>query len=76
MNQRSEESAQCRLFGAQGRTKETRVAYSRATATSARSRMSGNIGTAASHGCMCIMPSDVADLMTRVAVGNPVYIRR
>jgi len=35
-----------------------------------------SIGTAASHGCMRMMPSDVADLMTRVAIGNPVYIRR
>lgn len=35
-----------------------------------------SIGTAASHGCMRMMPSDVADLMTRVSIGNPVYIRR
>ncbi len=35
-----------------------------------------SIGTAASHGCMRMMPSDVKDLMTRVAIGNPVYIRR
>jgi len=35
-----------------------------------------SIGTAASHGCMRMMPSDVKDLMTRVSIGNPVYIRR
>jgi len=35
-----------------------------------------SIGTAASHGCMRMMPSDVADLATRVGIGNPVYIRR
>ena len=34
-----------------------------------------SIGTAASHGCMRMMPRDVADLMTRVSIGNPVYIR-
>lgn len=35
-----------------------------------------SIGTAASHGCMRMMPSDVADLKTRVEIGDPVYIRR
>lgn len=34
-----------------------------------------SIGTAASHGCMRMMPSDVADLYKRVKVGDPVYIR-
>lgn len=35
-----------------------------------------SIGTAASHGCMRMMPSAVADLKTRVGIGDPVYIRR
>ena len=34
-----------------------------------------SIGTAASHGCMRMMPSDVADLFNRVKIGTPVYIR-
>ncbi len=34
-----------------------------------------SIGTHASHGCMRMMPSDVADLFDRVKVGMPVYIR-
>lgn len=35
-----------------------------------------SIGTQASHGCMRMMPSAVKDLMTRVEVGNEVFIRR
>ena len=35
----------------------------------------GSIGTHASHGCMRMMPSDVADLFDRVYIGMPVYIR-
>jgi len=35
----------------------------------------GSIGTRASHGCMRMMPSDVADLFGRVKIGTPVYIR-
>jgi lipoprotein-anchoring transpeptidase ErfK/SrfK len=34
-----------------------------------------SIGTHASHGCMRMMPSDVADLFNRVYIGMPVYIR-
>ena len=34
-----------------------------------------SIGTHASHGCMRMMPSDVADLFNRVKIGMPVYIR-
>jgi len=34
-----------------------------------------SIGTHASHGCMRMMPSDVADLFNRVTIGIPVYIR-
>jgi len=34
-----------------------------------------SIGTAASHGCMRMMPDDVADLFNRVTIGTPVYIR-
>jgi len=34
-----------------------------------------SIGTAASHGCMRMMPSDVLDLYGRVTVGIPVFIR-
>jgi lipoprotein-anchoring transpeptidase ErfK/SrfK len=34
-----------------------------------------SIGTHASHGCMRMMPDDVADLYNRVTVGIPVYIR-
>jgi len=34
-----------------------------------------SIGTAASHGCMRMMPKDVADLFNRVTIGTPVYIR-
>jgi lipoprotein-anchoring transpeptidase ErfK/SrfK len=34
-----------------------------------------SIGTHASHGCMRMMPGDVADLFNRVTIGNPVYIR-
>jgi lipoprotein-anchoring transpeptidase ErfK/SrfK len=34
-----------------------------------------SIGTAASHGCMRMMPRDVADLFNRVTIGTPVYIR-
>lgn len=34
-----------------------------------------SIGTAASHGCMRMMPKDVADLYNRVTIGTPVYIR-
>jgi lipoprotein-anchoring transpeptidase ErfK/SrfK len=35
-----------------------------------------SIGTQASHGCMRMMPSAVKDLMTRVDIGDQVYIRR
>ncbi len=35
----------------------------------------GSIGTRASHGCMRMMPSDVADLIDRVKIGTPVFIR-
>jgi len=35
----------------------------------------GSIGTAASHGCMRMMPSAVLDLFGRVRVGDPVFIR-
>jgi len=35
----------------------------------------GSIGTHASHGCMRMMPSDVADLFDRVKIGTPVYIK-
>jgi len=34
-----------------------------------------SIGTAASHGCMRMMPKDVMDLYNRVTIGTPVYIR-
>jgi len=34
-----------------------------------------SIGTAASHGCMRMMPDDVMDLFNRVTIGIPVYIR-
>jgi len=34
-----------------------------------------SIGTAASHGCMRMMPSAVLDLYGRVKVGDPVYIK-
>jgi lipoprotein-anchoring transpeptidase ErfK/SrfK len=34
-----------------------------------------SIGTAASHGCMRMMPDDVMDLFNRVTIGTPVYIR-
>jgi lipoprotein-anchoring transpeptidase ErfK/SrfK len=34
-----------------------------------------SIGTHASHGCMRMMPSAVADLFTRVKVGDKVFIR-
>jgi lipoprotein-anchoring transpeptidase ErfK/SrfK len=34
-----------------------------------------SIGTQASHGCMRMFPSDVADLIKRVNLGDPVYIR-
>lgn len=34
-----------------------------------------SIGTAASHGCMRMMPKDVQDLFNRVTIGTPVYIR-
>jgi lipoprotein-anchoring transpeptidase ErfK/SrfK len=34
-----------------------------------------SIGTQASHGCMRMFPSDVADLFKRVNIGDPVYIR-
>lgn len=35
----------------------------------------GSIGTHASHGCMRMFPSDVADLFDRVYLKMPVYIR-
>jgi lipoprotein-anchoring transpeptidase ErfK/SrfK len=35
----------------------------------------GSIGTAASHGCMRMMPSAVLDLYGRVKIGDPVFIR-
>lgn len=34
-----------------------------------------SIGTAASHGCMRMLPSSVADLYPRVSIGTPVFIR-
>ena len=34
-----------------------------------------SIGTHASHGCMRMMPSAVADLFKRVNIGDPVYIK-
>jgi lipoprotein-anchoring transpeptidase ErfK/SrfK len=34
-----------------------------------------SIGTAASHGCMRMMPASIHDLYPRVKVGDPVYIR-
>jgi lipoprotein-anchoring transpeptidase ErfK/SrfK len=34
-----------------------------------------SIGTAASHGCMRMMPASIHDLYPRVRVGDPVYIR-
>jgi lipoprotein-anchoring transpeptidase ErfK/SrfK len=34
-----------------------------------------SIGTAASHGCMRMMPSAVHDLYGRIKVGDPVFIR-
>jgi len=34
-----------------------------------------SIGTAASHGCMRMMPKDVGDLFNRVTIGTPVFIR-
>ena len=34
-----------------------------------------SIGTHASHGCMRMLPSAVADLFGRVQIGNPVFIR-
>jgi len=34
-----------------------------------------SIGTAASHGCMRMMPAAIHDLFGRVKVGDPVYIR-
>jgi lipoprotein-anchoring transpeptidase ErfK/SrfK len=35
----------------------------------------GSIGTAASHGCIRMMPDDVLDLYGRVEIGSPVFIR-
>jgi lipoprotein-anchoring transpeptidase ErfK/SrfK len=35
----------------------------------------GSIGTHASHGCMRMMPHDVHDLIKRVHIGDPVFIR-
>ena len=35
---------------------------------------SGSLGSAASHGCIRMAPSDVIDLFTRVNVGTPVYV--
>ena len=34
-----------------------------------------SIGTAASHGCMRMMPSAIHDLYPRVKIGDPVFIR-
>jgi lipoprotein-anchoring transpeptidase ErfK/SrfK len=34
----------------------------------------GSIGTAASHGCVRMRPTDVKDLFTRVQVGTPVLV--
>jgi lipoprotein-anchoring transpeptidase ErfK/SrfK len=34
-----------------------------------------SIGTAASHGCMRMMPSSIHDLYPRVRIGDPVFIR-
>ena len=35
---------------------------------------SGSLGTAASHGCIRMAPSDVIDLFTRVKLGTPVLV--
>lgn len=35
----------------------------------------GSIGTAASHGCIRMMPDDVLDLYGHVKIGTPVFIR-
>jgi lipoprotein-anchoring transpeptidase ErfK/SrfK len=35
----------------------------------------GSIGSAASHGCMRMLPSQVLDLYGRVGTGDPVFIR-
>jgi lipoprotein-anchoring transpeptidase ErfK/SrfK len=35
----------------------------------------GSIGSRASHGCMRMLPSSIADLFNRVSIGVPVFIR-